>query len=181
MWAGEGAAHAGAAKRRRKRRHLAYLKYVLPRGKSGAGVFLLFLLPSYPVASGAATVQAEHECRRHSSVYGGFWKYFVFLVACSRCSHVSTEHWILREMTLFGGAMLGSTVDTLSATVLAFRRISHSSHAQWRSVLSRCFSLSSCCAARIGNLETLLTASSWLTRMMMRGRDQCTGTGPGRN
>ena len=24
-------------------------------------------------------VQAEHECRRHSSVYGGFWKYFVFL------------------------------------------------------------------------------------------------------
>ena len=28
------------------------------------------------------------------------------------CCMWSTEHWILREMTLSGGAMLGSTVDT---------------------------------------------------------------------
>ena len=31
-----------------------------------------------------------------------------------------SEHWILREMTLFMGAMLGSTVDAYSALVLGW-------------------------------------------------------------
>ena len=37
----------------------------------------------------------------------------------------NTDYLILREMTLSMGAMLGSTVDALSATVFAFRRILH--------------------------------------------------------
>ena len=81
-------------------------------------------------------VQAEHECRRHSSVYGGFWKFFVLLLlqcACAvrtwksvhyfllasyfavlclvfGCCFWSTGNWFLWEM--LWGAMLGLTVET---------------------------------------------------------------------
>ena len=37
----------------------------------------------------------------------------------------SSEIWILREMSISVGAMLGSTVDTCSASVRGFGRISH--------------------------------------------------------
>ena len=63
----------------------------------------------------------------------------VFLSLCSRSSHLESgslfplslfwqslfqgvafeyEYWILRETTFFVGAMLGTTVDTCSASVL---------------------------------------------------------------
>ena len=42
------------------------------------------------------------------------------LSSVSGCCVWNTEHWILREMTLSVGAMLGSTVDTGFATVLGF-------------------------------------------------------------
>ena len=116
----------------------------------------------------------------HLAVHGGFWKYFLSCV-CSRCSHLkigslssvsgccmwNTDYWILGEMTWSMGGMLGSTVDKMSATVLSFGRISHifyvavdsnsevsslRSHAEWRSVLSRCFSLLS--STRCSHLET---------------------------
>ena len=62
-----------------------------------------------------------------------------------------TELGFPGDARFFGEAMLGSTVDTCSASVLgAFGRILHifygevdadpRSHAEWRSVLSRCFS-----------------------------------------
>ena len=74
-------------------------------------------------------------CLRHAPVYGCFLEeflvhcaravrtYFRVLVSgshCSACLGVADEYenWILRETTLFVGAMLGSTVDTCSASVL---------------------------------------------------------------
>ena len=86
-------------------------------------------------------------CPRHASVYGGFEK-FVLSFALARLAREiwyiisvvlylavivlgvwvllrSTENWILREMTFFVGAMLGSAVDTVHASTLAFRSISH--------------------------------------------------------
>ena len=90
--------------------------------------------------------------------------------------------------------MIGSTVDTCSASVLgAFGRITHifygevdsksevfslRSHAEWRSVLSRCSSFQSWYALlAFGNLEITLTRFTWLAAcVMMAG--QCAGTGP---
>ena len=54
----------------------------------------------------------------------GFWYIIsVILVSgspCSGCLGVAYqyEYWIPREMTFFVGAMLGTTVDTCSASVL---------------------------------------------------------------
>ena len=38
---------------------------------------------------------------------------------------LSTENWIFREMSVFLGAMLGSTVDTVYESTLTFGRIAH--------------------------------------------------------
>ena len=106
--------------------------------------------------------KAEHECRCHSSVYGGFWKYFVLLQLQRALSHLEicalfppglvfcspvSVVWVLllecRELdltvihalsecclrntvldssgdSLVTSAMLGSTVDTCSASVFGF-------------------------------------------------------------
>ena len=56
--------------------------------------------------------------------------YFVVLVPAVTDTGVwvlllSTENWIFREMSVFLGAMLGSTVDTVYASTLAFGRTAH--------------------------------------------------------
>ena len=92
--------------------------------------------------TGGSWFMAER-VHHHVPVHGGFWKNFLSWV-CSRCSHLkigalflfdfvsgslsavsgccmwNTDYWILREMTLSMGAMLGSTMDMGSATVLGF-------------------------------------------------------------
>ena len=53
---------------------------------------------------------------------------FVPRSPCSVCVWallMSTENWILREMSVLLGAMLGSTVDTVHASTLAFGSTSH--------------------------------------------------------
>ena len=89
---------------------------------------------------------------------------------------LSTENGILREMTISVGAILGSIVDTCSATVtlvasdvfhtfstLRRTRIlmrSFSIRFEWRSVPSRRFWLLSCSAQHaLGNLTSFLRGS----------------------
>ena len=81
-------------------------------------------------------------CPRHASAYGCSWKNFlsfalawfalgiwciisVVLVLAVTDTGVwvlllSTDNWIFREMFVFLGAVLGSTVDTVYASTLAF-------------------------------------------------------------
>ena len=85
----------------------------------------------------------------------------------------SLESWIFREMSLSVGAMLDSTVDTCSASVLWWLRtyFTHflrcggleSSVSERRSVPSRRFWLQSCSAQfALGHLEVLFTSFTWL-------------------
>ena len=144
---------------------------------------------------------------------GGLKKNFLSWVSCSRCSHSEIwsiislwpHIWQSRVLCLgvtcgilkfgffgrfFGylGAMVGSTVDTCSATLRGdFRRIAHiflrrsglefrggfvsGSHAAWRSVLGRCFSSQSWHALlALGNLEITFTRLTWLATCVMMGR-----------
>ena len=92
----------------------------------GMGAALLWLLSLRMVLAGASLlvylltprhleqppVQAEHECRRHSSVYGGksvhhflLASYFAVLCPVFGCCCWSTGNLIFREM-LWGGDML---------------------------------------------------------------------------
>ena len=50
--------------------------------------------------------------------------YLAVLVPCVWALLMSTENWILREI-LFSWVMLGSTVDTVHVSTLAFGSISH--------------------------------------------------------
>ena len=116
----------------------------------------------------------------------------------------SLENEILREMTISVGEILGSTVDTCSATVtlvasdvfhtfstLRRTRIlecSFSFRFEWRSVPSRRFWLLSCSAQlALGNLDVLFTSFTWL-RCVVRDSifwgtcvsHRCRGAGPTR-
>ena len=116
--------------------------------------------------------------------------YLAVFTSASGCCLWSTGYLIFPEiLACFSCAMLGSTVDTRSASVLgAFGRIAHffyfevdsdpevfglRSHAEWRSVLSRCCSSQSRYAS--SNLE--------FGKLLLRGSRgwQCgssAGTGP---
>ena len=74
--------------------------------------------------------------------------------------------------------MLGSTVDTCSASVtvhIFYGEVDSNSevfclrsHAEWSSVLSRCFSSQSWCALlALGNLEIIFTRLTWLAACVM--------------
>ena len=101
------------------------------------------------------------------------------------CLWSTAENWILREMLIFFGAMLGSTVDACSASVLgAFGRMLHifygevdsdpelyslRSHAEWRSVLSRLSVL--VCVLALGNPD--ITSEVHVAGMRDDGVPRC--------
>ena len=70
--------------------------------------------------------------------------YWQSLIRASGCLLLSAENWIFWEMSVFLGAMPGSTVDTVYASTLALGRTPFGF--EWRRVPSRCFWLQFCSA-----------------------------------
>ena len=94
-----------------------------PRGRRGTGECGFFLV--HPSSCASLQLLLEEfpvHCARAVRTLN-LVHYFRVLVSgshCSGCLGVADEYenWILRETTFFVGAMLGSTVDTCSASVL---------------------------------------------------------------
>ena len=142
-------------------RHWVRLLLHGPRGKCGTGECVFFLVPSYTDDHGSLGEAGTGT--RHASAYGCSWKNFlsfapalfalgiwciisVVLVSDSRCSGrlgVASEYenLILREMTVFVGAILGSTVDTCPASVLWWLLdVFHTFSTLRRTRILKCFS-----------------------------------------
>ena len=106
-----------------------------------------------------------------------------------------TEIWILWEiLRLFGRNAWLDSGYMFRISTWRFGRIAHifygevdsnsevfclRSHAEWRSVLSRCFSSQSWYALlALGNLEITFTRLTWLAACDDDGAGQCASTGP---
>ena len=179
-------------------RHGVWLLLLVPRDGCGAGecVFLDYpLTQSRRVRRGVSQRRLLEEfpvlgvhalfARGNLVHYSSTTLYLAVYSSVFGCCMWSTEHWILREVTLSGVHCLVRQWIRGLHQYLAFERISHNfyvyedsdpevflfSHAEWRIVLSRCFSsLSFGALLALGTLETLLMASSWLACVMMGGR-----------